>query len=258
MAKNLRISVPEPCHENWQQMTPADKGRHCKSCDKVVVDFSRMTDAQVVAHFKSYQGKTCGRFRAEQLDRPMPLSVGQRLFRPIKYIAASLLAIEVFSQKAQARDVIDTVSLQTDTAVATSVADSLVAVDSCAIAEVDSCVEDSLGYSFEWKTDTVKYSLPSDFIIVDDLVFSGFTTVIMGNCTGPSLIDKEMELQKPSIWFHITDYLNQNVWSISKWRAIRNAELYEAIKTENTPTKKIPTRHFSFAALVRRLKIKKG
>ncbi|GAB2794990.1 hypothetical protein GCM10027175_37220 [Hymenobacter latericoloratus] len=52
-------------------MTPAAQGRHCAACDKVVVDFTRMTDAEVLAYLGHSVGKSCGRFRAEQLNRPL-------------------------------------------------------------------------------------------------------------------------------------------------------------------------------------------
>ena len=35
--------IPEPCHENWNKMTPQEQGRHCAVCSKVVVDFTKKT-----------------------------------------------------------------------------------------------------------------------------------------------------------------------------------------------------------------------
>lgn len=34
--------IPEPCHENWDEMTAQDQGRYCAVCDKVVVDMTAM------------------------------------------------------------------------------------------------------------------------------------------------------------------------------------------------------------------------
>lgn len=43
----LRVSIPEPCHEDWHEMTPVEfNRRHCRACDRVLTDFSTMTDVQ--------------------------------------------------------------------------------------------------------------------------------------------------------------------------------------------------------------------
>src|SRR5689334_16732797 len=67
----LTISVPKPCHENWEAMTPAAKGRHCAQCDHVVADLTRATDAELVALFSSEARPKCARFDPRQLDRVM-------------------------------------------------------------------------------------------------------------------------------------------------------------------------------------------
>lgn len=71
MKTPILLHIPEPCHENWDAMTPQDKGRHCQSCNKIVVDFSVMSDRQVLEYFKTKIGKTCGRFNDDQLQRPL-------------------------------------------------------------------------------------------------------------------------------------------------------------------------------------------
>ncbi|MEM8584754.1 MAG: T9SS type A sorting domain-containing protein [Bacteroidota bacterium] len=41
MSKSLRITIPEPCHEDWNAMTSLEDGsRHCDSCAKNIVDFT--------------------------------------------------------------------------------------------------------------------------------------------------------------------------------------------------------------------------
>jgi hypothetical protein len=27
MSKNIQLTIPKPCHENWDAMTPVEKGR---------------------------------------------------------------------------------------------------------------------------------------------------------------------------------------------------------------------------------------
>ena len=52
-------------------MTPTAGGRHCASCQKTVVDFTQKTDAEIIALLTSAAGRTCGRFGADQLQRPL-------------------------------------------------------------------------------------------------------------------------------------------------------------------------------------------
>ena len=49
MSKKIQLEIPEPCNKNWDKMTPFDKGRFCDSCQKAVVDFTGMSDAQLVS-----------------------------------------------------------------------------------------------------------------------------------------------------------------------------------------------------------------
>src|SRR6185436_3832810 len=70
MRKKIQLSIPTPCHENWDAMTPVEKGRFCGSCQKQVVDFSTMSDRQVAEFFKKPStGSVCGRFMSDQLGR---------------------------------------------------------------------------------------------------------------------------------------------------------------------------------------------
>ena len=65
---NLDIRINEPCHENWNAMTPKEQGRFCGSCQKDVVDLTNMTDAELKAYFTNYSGSICGRFNTSQLS----------------------------------------------------------------------------------------------------------------------------------------------------------------------------------------------
>jgi len=68
--QKVKIQVPEPCHEDWNKMTPKDKGAFCSSCEKVVVDFTKMSDRQIVDFLNKNKGKkTCGKFNSFQVDR---------------------------------------------------------------------------------------------------------------------------------------------------------------------------------------------
>lgn len=53
-------------------MLPTATGRHCAACVKTVVDFTLKTDAEILAYLAgAANGRTCGRFAAGQLERPL-------------------------------------------------------------------------------------------------------------------------------------------------------------------------------------------
>ena len=69
MSGSLHISIPEPCHENWQTMTPNEQGRHCMSCQKTVVDFSVMSDREILHYISTASSQVCGNFTNNQLNK---------------------------------------------------------------------------------------------------------------------------------------------------------------------------------------------
>lgn len=78
-----QITQPQPCHEPWSNMRPVNNGRFCSSCSKAVIDFTSMTNQQIIDHLLAAQGNLCGRISAaqfnevnHQLAEPSPVRVG--------------------------------------------------------------------------------------------------------------------------------------------------------------------------------------
>ncbi|WP_223652486.1 carboxypeptidase-like regulatory domain-containing protein [Hymenobacter psoromatis] len=91
LARSVRI--PRPCAESWAAMTPTPAGRHCAACQKVVVDFTQKTDAEILAYLAGAAGPACGRFRAGQLARPLwPAAPGGAAPRWRTWLAALVTA----------------------------------------------------------------------------------------------------------------------------------------------------------------------
>jgi hypothetical protein len=92
--QKIQLSIPEPCHQSWNQMTTAEQGRYCNACAKVVVDFSMMTDTEVLSYFtKRDPGKVCGRALPSQLDRTItrPKAPAKKIFWYWNYIVMFIL-----------------------------------------------------------------------------------------------------------------------------------------------------------------------
>ncbi|OSZ77498.1 hypothetical protein CAP36_14040 [Chitinophagaceae bacterium IBVUCB2] len=101
MNKKLQLSIAEPCHENWDNMSPVEKGKFCGSCQKQVVDFTGMSDRQVAAFFKKPStGSVCGRFMTDQLERD--IDIPKKRIPWVKYFFGFLLPA-LFVSKASAQ-----------------------------------------------------------------------------------------------------------------------------------------------------------
>lgn len=177
----LSIAIPEPCKENWDGMHVVDDvHRHCDSCAKNVVDFTAMSDDEVVSFFRDNKSHVCGRFKKEQLNRPYtPLP---QTTRPATWWkAAMLLPLTLFAKNSSAQQndsvpagdslLVNGDSLQTPME---SVVDST-------LVEVDSL--NNPNDSIQVATNTSDTAVPPEVKFLDVEVYSsGGTTVSFGWC----------------------------------------------------------------------------
>lgn len=66
------ISIPKPCNENWNTMTPQEQGRHCAQCNITVQDFSTMSNEEILQYLKHNTAHICARVREDQLQNTKP------------------------------------------------------------------------------------------------------------------------------------------------------------------------------------------
>ncbi|MFY9242998.1 MAG: hypothetical protein WAO74_08225 [Polaribacter sp.] len=69
MNSKFKITIPKPCHENWNAMTPKKKGKFCSSCSKTVIDFTKKSTEEIQDYLiENKNQRVCGHFNREQLD----------------------------------------------------------------------------------------------------------------------------------------------------------------------------------------------
>jgi hypothetical protein len=72
MIQTTNIHIPKPCSQDWGGMTPDGQGRFCGSCNKTVVDFTKMDNHEIVEYLKNQGGRTCGFFLPNQVSVERP------------------------------------------------------------------------------------------------------------------------------------------------------------------------------------------
>lgn len=64
----MKISMPKPCAENWNQMTASEKGRFCASCQTEVINFEEMPLEEIKDFLDQETGTICGRLSRHQIQ----------------------------------------------------------------------------------------------------------------------------------------------------------------------------------------------
>lgn len=90
--KRFTISIPEPCTENWNEMTPTERGKFCAHCQKDVIDFSSKADFEIANFAKHKKGNFCGRFVDTQLEKEFSYTELEK-YSNLKYAAVLALGL---------------------------------------------------------------------------------------------------------------------------------------------------------------------
>jgi hypothetical protein len=62
------LPKPKHCGQDWLEMTPTASGRICGKCEKVIVDFSKMSWAEIEARQRQEHYSICGMYSRRQLE----------------------------------------------------------------------------------------------------------------------------------------------------------------------------------------------
>jgi hypothetical protein len=75
------LHIAKPCHEDWNAMTAAERGRHCAVCQKTVVDVAAMQTGDAIRYLHQL-GRTLAKPGAESVCVRAPSDGFGRLLRP--------------------------------------------------------------------------------------------------------------------------------------------------------------------------------
>lgn len=100
-----KIYIPNPCSENWNEMSPEEKGRFCSVCSKCVIDFTEKNSQEIQEIIEEKSDENiCGRFYNHQLNTndSKSVKIKEKLFRyvPLSFqnnrLSLGLLSLILF------------------------------------------------------------------------------------------------------------------------------------------------------------------
>ncbi|MFS4456447.1 carboxypeptidase-like regulatory domain-containing protein [Maribacter sp. 2304DJ31-5] len=118
MGKAFSISVQKPCSEKYEDFGKTEKGGFCTTCQKEVIDFSIMSEMEIINYFSNNNGELCGRFRMAQLKtyRSNKMRTNNNLLlRGIGIMSFSLLSLCAVSNTLAQEKVRLNTSVKTET-----------------------------------------------------------------------------------------------------------------------------------------------
>jgi len=121
----MKVTIKQPCHENWDNMKITMHSRHCLKCDKHLVDFRTFSRAEIIAYLLSNPvGSVCGKMSSQQFDfhiddYPALMEVlKQPRFQPKAFMILALIGASLFSSCEQESNVRGSVSKSHKTEIA--------------------------------------------------------------------------------------------------------------------------------------------
>ncbi len=65
--RKYTLSIPNPCNEKWENMTPTEKGRYCKVCQKEIYDFTKLSNHELIKKLDNNEN-VCAKYLKNQLN----------------------------------------------------------------------------------------------------------------------------------------------------------------------------------------------
>lgn len=63
------ISIKNACQQQWSEMSEGQGGKFCMHCTKSVIDFTELSDQEIIQLLSKKTGNLCARVSPEQLNR---------------------------------------------------------------------------------------------------------------------------------------------------------------------------------------------
>lgn len=105
MSQRFKLSIDNPCSQKWSDFEDRGGKGFCASCQKEVIDFTRMSDLGIRDYFDNRPKNVCGQFKSYQLRTYSNPVAKPTLSKWLSWpIAASALMYTSVSANAQEKD----------------------------------------------------------------------------------------------------------------------------------------------------------
>jgi hypothetical protein len=85
--------LADPCPADWNKMNPVEEGRFCKTCCKVVIDFTQKTAQEILDYLRSHSGeRVCGYAKRAEL-KTVPVSTAQKISTRLRRFSLALYLV---------------------------------------------------------------------------------------------------------------------------------------------------------------------
>jgi protein TonB len=100
----MKVTIKEPCLENWDKMKVGIDSRHCDLCNKSVIDFTQKNRAEIITYLLDRSNeRVCGRmngneFEMKEADIPVLMDVLRApKYRSNAFMILAIVCSSVFS-----------------------------------------------------------------------------------------------------------------------------------------------------------------
>lgn len=100
----MKVTIKEPCLENWDKMKVGIDSRHCDLCNKNVIDFTQKNRAEIITYLLDRSNeRVCGRmngneFELKEADIPVLMDVLRApKYRSNAFLILAIVCSSVFS-----------------------------------------------------------------------------------------------------------------------------------------------------------------
>lgn len=91
--KRAILKIENSCSQKWNEMEGSSDGKFCLSCSKNVIDFTFLSDKEILKVLEQATGKVCGRLNASQHNRLMVTHKSSRSFPVVYKLLTSLMLV---------------------------------------------------------------------------------------------------------------------------------------------------------------------